>query len=183
MGDLDQVIVGNLDALISYTGPFAVLSTDSIACELANGGYNSSVMAWEASSFFRPLYARLTEAVLQFVHRFDHWLEMNIEGADLWQELAPGLIIDYTTAFRGGVCLGSNQEEEALLAKNFGPSSSGSFVEPEEAPEWKATEGTEQQTAQRSLSPQEPPTGAAVVTSPRSPKPHEVLQHPWVRFH
>merc|ERR1711862_179120 len=45
--DLDQVIVGSLAPLKAYRGPFAVLATDGIACELAAGGYNSSVMAWE----------------------------------------------------------------------------------------------------------------------------------------
>ncbi|CAK9076414.1 UDP-N-acetylglucosamine--peptide N-acetylglucosaminyltransferase 110 kDa subunit (O-GlcNAc transferase subunit p110) (O-linked N-acetylglucosamine transferase 110 kDa subunit) (OGT) [Durusdinium trenchii] len=41
--DLDQVIVGSLEPLASYRGPFALLRTDGIACELAEGGYNSSV--------------------------------------------------------------------------------------------------------------------------------------------
>eukprot|EP00971_Amphidinium_carterae_P010267 202841-Amphidinium_carterae.2 len=40
--DLDQVIVGSLASLADYSGPFALLSTDGIACELAAGGYNSS---------------------------------------------------------------------------------------------------------------------------------------------
>lgn len=38
-----QVIVGSLEPLASYRGPFALLRTDGIACELAEGGYNSSV--------------------------------------------------------------------------------------------------------------------------------------------
>lgn len=44
--DLDQVIVGPLDALVAYQGPLALLHTDTIACELASGGYNSSVISW-----------------------------------------------------------------------------------------------------------------------------------------
>ena len=44
--DLDQVIVGPLDALVDYQGPLALLHTDTIACELASGGYNSSVISW-----------------------------------------------------------------------------------------------------------------------------------------
>lgn len=159
--DLDQVIVGDITDLTSYTGPFAVLATDGIACELARGGYNSSVMAWEASAFFRPLYELLSKAVRRFVHRFDHWLEMMVEGADLWQDVAPGRIVDFTTAFRGGVCIGSGQEE---AAPHDGLCS---FVEPKSE-------------AAKDV----PPLGTAVVTFPRSPKPHEVLdQYAWVRRH
>lgn len=166
--DLDQVIVGSLTGVSTYAGPFAVLSTDGIACELAGGGYNSSVMAWEASPFFRPLYARLSKAVLEYVHRFDHWLEMMVQGADLWQDLAPGRVVDFTVAFLGGVCLGSAEEET---------NGAGAFVEPD-------GEAEASSPAIASELPPEPPAGTAIVTFPRFPKPHEVLeQHRWARRH
>lgn len=163
--DLDQVILGSLAPLIAYSGPFALLATDGIACELAAGGYNSSVISWEAGQRLRPIHARLTEHALRYVHRFDHWLEMNVANAGLWQELAPGCIVDYTAAFRGGVCLGTAQEEDELWG-------TGSFAPAADAPAPAHAEDTP------------PPEGASLVTFPRSPKPHEVLErHAWVRLH
>eukprot|EP00435_Cladocopium_sp_Y103_P012485 s3282_g3.t1 len=127
--DLDQVIVGTLEPLLAYQGPFAVLHTDDIACELAPGGYNSSVISWRGGAEFRPLFEALTPAVLRdmapvdavdadgYVHRFDHWLEMMLgTTADLWQQLAPGAVVDYTTVFRGGRCLGCDDDDGAFAA-------------------------------------------------------------------
>merc|ERR1712060_1001871 len=84
-------------------------------------------MAWEASPFFRSIYSRLvrSKASLHYVHRFDHWLEMNVKGADIWQKLSPGHVIDYTTVFRGGVCLGSAQDEAEME-----DASAGAFAAP-----------------------------------------------------
>ncbi|CAJ1388214.1 unnamed protein product [Effrenium voratum] len=155
--DLDQVIVGDLGPLAAYEGPFAILATDGIACELAAGGYNSSVISFQGSPFWRPLFQQLTPSVLRFVHRFDHWLEMMVDGADLWQKLLPGKVVDYTAAFRGGVCIGGDDD--------------GAF-----AP------GLEDGASKVSAS--EPPAGCAIVTFPRSPKPHEVVElHGWVQRH
>jgi len=178
--DLDQVVVGSLVAFVSYRGPFALLSTDGIACELASGGYNSSVMAWESGPFFRPIFDRLSRSALRYVHRFDHWLEMNVHGADVWQVVAPGCIVDYTAAFRGGICLGAKEEEENLA----GP---GAFAVASPVEESVALPDEETPLAASRVgapSPLEPPPGSAVVTFPRFPKPHEVLaQHAWVRRH
>jgi hypothetical protein len=182
--DLDQIIVGSLEKLVRYRGPFALLATDGIACELAAGGYNSSVMAWEASPFFRPIYTRLTKAALKYVHRFDHWLEMNVLGAGLWQQLAAGSIVDYTAAFLGGVCIGSSTEEHATDEE-------GSFVAPSESAAQNApdTDSSEKVVTDRADGRAEKdadkiPEGAAIVTFPRNPKPHEVVdQHAWVRYH
>jgi hypothetical protein len=175
--DLDQVIVADLGVLAAYRGPLALLATDGIACELAGGGYNSSVIAWESSAFFRPIYTRLTKAALKYVHRFDHWLEMNVHGARLWQQLAPGLVIDYTEAFRGGVCLGSTADEEALDA--------GAFVAPPASVVDGDSAAKNPAVAARERSdPDAIPAGAAVITFPRNPKPHEVIEkHAWVRQH
>ena len=47
--DLDVVITGNIDEILNYRGPFAILRTDEIACEKLNkNGYNSSIMAWNS---------------------------------------------------------------------------------------------------------------------------------------
>ena len=166
--DLDQVIVGSLDGLAHYSGPFCVLSTAGIACELARGGYNSSVMAWEASPFFRGVFVNLTPAVLKYVVRFDHWLEMNVVGADLWQRLLPGAVIDYTTTFRAGVCLGSAEDELEFANSRAFASEDGDV------------KGDQGQSSEDWL----PPPSAAIVTFPRNPKPHEVLdKHAWLQEH
>merc|ERR1712129_158262 len=171
--DLDQVIVGNLERLAEYSGAFALLATDGIACELADGGYNSSVMAWEASPHFRPVYEQLTKAALKYVHRFDHWLEMMIDGADVWQTVAPGCIVDFTTCFYGGTCIGV-QEEDALT------SCSSSFV----APAGELVEVGQQIEQRIQQKEQLPPSGSIIVNFPRSPKPHEVINHhAWIRRH
>lgn len=173
--DLDQVIVGSLAPIAAYAGPFAVLATDGIACELAGGGYNSSVISWESGPRLRPIHTRLTEHALKYVHRFDHWLEMNVANAGLWQDLVPGCIVDYTAAFRGGVCLGTAQEEDELWG-------TGSFAPAAEAPIAEAP--TADAHAPAPVRDVPPPEGVSLVTFPRSPKPHEVLErHAWVRLH
>ena len=158
--DLDQVIVGPLDALVAYQGPLALLHTDTIACELASGGYNSSVISWYGSKFLRPLFEKLTPAVLRYVHRFDHWLEMMVLHADLWQKVAPGQILDYTTTFRAGRCLGCDESSDDMA---------GAFAAGEAE-------------AASPMSVELP--SCALVTFPRSPKPHEVLEeHKWIQEH
>eukprot|EP00929_Paragymnodinium_shiwhaense_P079546 TRINITY_DN41455_c0_g1_i2.p1 TRINITY_DN41455_c0_g1~~TRINITY_DN41455_c0_g1_i2.p1 ORF type:complete len:566 (+),score=174.34 TRINITY_DN41455_c0_g1_i2:111-1808(+) len=172
--DLDQVMVGSLEALAGYRGPFALLGTDDIACELADGGYNSSVMAWEASPFFRPIYDRLGASVLKYVHRFDHWLEMNVADADLWQSILPGHVVDYTACFRGGVCLGSASEEAAAASEE---AAFGAFADAQQ-------EDVADREAPSKAARAEVPEGAAIITFPRNPKPHEVVErHVWVRRH
>ena len=77
--------------------------------------------------------------------------------ADLWQQLAPGAVVDYTTVFRAGRCLGCEDDDGAFAAGDDATAT--------------ATEVAL-------------PADAVVVTFPRSPKPHEVLEkHQWVREH
>ena len=169
--DLDQVIVGDLDPFADYTGAFAVLGTEDVACELAVGGYNSSVICWKASPFFRQLYQCLTPSVLRFVHRFDHWLEMMVEDADRWQQLLPGKVLDYTAFFRNGVCLGCEADDGSFAAGGSGGPAEGQ----------EAVEAVE---VHQVVDPVDPPETCAIVTFPRSPKPHEVVDlHSWVRTH
>jgi hypothetical protein len=80
--------------------------------------------------------------------------------ADLWQQLAPGAVVDYTTVFRGGRCLGCDDDGD-----------DGAFAAGEHDGTATATEVAL-------------PPAAVVVTFPRSPKPHEVLEkHQWIREH
>lgn len=48
--DLDTVIVGLLDDIAGYVGPFAALSVAEMANEHRAKGMNSSLMAWDADS-------------------------------------------------------------------------------------------------------------------------------------
>ena len=81
-----------------------MLSTDDIANEGRQGGYNSSIMLWDAgddrssASELLPVYECLRahqDAVGMVVHRFDHWLEMMVDGADFVQQMYPGQIVDF----------------------------------------------------------------------------------------
>ena len=103
--DLDTVIVGSLDDLAAYRGPFALLSTTGLANEGFDGGYNSSVMAfgagWGRARVWRPLAALGLPLVRRFVHRFDHWLEMCAPRADVLQDLLPGQLVEYARDCRG----------------------------------------------------------------------------------
>ena len=48
--DLDMIITGNIDELISkYRGRFSTLTTNDIFCEQTQDGYNSSIMLFEVS--------------------------------------------------------------------------------------------------------------------------------------
>ena len=83
--DLDMVITGCLDELLAYRGVFATMSTNDIFCETAADGYNSSIMAFD-SSFGAAIYATLKryfKYVLKFIIRFDHFLEMMVEQAEI----------------------------------------------------------------------------------------------------
>ena len=48
--DLDTVIVGPLDDIAGYVGPFAALSVAKMANEHRSEGINSSLMSWDADS-------------------------------------------------------------------------------------------------------------------------------------
>ena len=81
-------------------------------------------------------------------------------SADLWQALAPGAVVDYTTVFRAGRCLGCDGDDDGAFAAGEADVAAGGPTEV-------------------AL-----PAAAAVVTFPRSPKPHEVLEkHQWIREH
>ena len=45
-------------------------------------------------TIYQPLLCHMN-VVQNFIYRFDHWLEMNIENADLLQDLYPNTILEY----------------------------------------------------------------------------------------
>ena len=85
---------------------------------------------------------------------------MMVLHADLWQNVAPGQILDYTTTFRAGRCLGCDESSDDMA---------GAFAAGEAE-------------AASPMSVELP--SCALVTFPRSPKPHEVLEeHKWIQEH
>ena len=58
---------------------------------------SSSLLAAE-SALAIHIYAPLAsdfESITRVVHRFDHWLEMRIANADILQDIAPGVVVEY----------------------------------------------------------------------------------------
>ena len=96
--DLDMVITGNIDDILSYQGVFGILKTDDFACEKDNKlGYNSSIMIWNSKKF-ESIYLELKrnfEGITKFIVRFDFWLEMMIKNSDFLQDLYKDQIADY----------------------------------------------------------------------------------------
>lgn len=152
--DLDTIVVGSLDDLLSYAGAFGTLSADCFTCEADNkGGLNTSIMMWDAgacSTSLSPIWEEVNAGhVTPFLLRFDHWMEMLLQpsssapeqpadtppGArdasaiDHLQEAFPGQIVDFNTDCAHGL-----------------------------------------------------PEGARIVCFPRNPKPHEATA-PWTVDH
>ncbi|GBG26931.1 UDP-N-acetylglucosamine--peptide N-acetylglucosaminyltransferase 110 kDa subunit [Hondaea fermentalgiana] len=105
--DLDTVIVGPIQDIAEYAGPFATLYTSDFGkTEDREGGYNSSMMAFprgcEAlqAAIFGQLDALGVDHVKRFVHRLDFWLEMTVRGAASLQSLFPGRLLDFKTHVR-----------------------------------------------------------------------------------
>merc|ERR1712167_232493 len=102
--DLDTVITGSLEEMASYRGDFAILSTRGIDNEGKDfsNGYNSSILMWAAgSSKLDSICEVLREhfdLVHNFIHRFDHWLEMMVADADLIQDIYSEHVVDFVHA-------------------------------------------------------------------------------------
>lgn len=87
--DLDTVIVGNLDWLLQYNGPFAILRDF-----YRPTGYGSAVMSI-APGFGGHVWQRFTPDVMRLMHGDQNWLERQVPHADRWQDIAPGKIGSY----------------------------------------------------------------------------------------
>lgn len=104
--DLDMIITGPLDDLVQTIGSkclsFATLTTEEIFCENVDNGYNSSVMLFNAD-LCGHLYEILSDYypyIMQYLMRFDHYLEMLVQNAQIVQKMVPGQLIDYSYCFR-----------------------------------------------------------------------------------
>ena len=84
--DLDMIISGDITQIAQMPiRRFATLSTDEIYCENVEGGYNSSIMVFNAGSM-SLLYDTLVkyhDHLLKYLMRFDHFLEMLVWDATL----------------------------------------------------------------------------------------------------
>jgi tetratricopeptide (TPR) repeat protein len=102
--DLDTVITGSMNEMAMYRGDFAILSTNGIDNEGKDfsNGYNSSILMWNANNKKLTSICEVLrqdfELVHKFIHRFDHWLEMMVNKADLIQQIYPLSIRDYVNA-------------------------------------------------------------------------------------
>lgn len=87
--DLDTVIVGNMDFMLEYNGPFAILQ-DFYRAE----GYGSAIMSI-APDFGQDIWQDFTPAVMQECWGDQNWIERRVPIAQCWQKLYPGKIVSY----------------------------------------------------------------------------------------
>lgn len=96
--DLDMIITGSLDSIATMSlRKMATLSTDEIFCENVSGGYNSSVLVFEAGAL-KVVYETIAQYythMVKYLMRFDHFLEMMVRDATLIQKELPGRVLDY----------------------------------------------------------------------------------------
>eukprot|EP00397_Hematodinium_sp_SG-2012_P033232 GEMP01035480.1.p1 GENE.GEMP01035480.1~~GEMP01035480.1.p1 ORF type:complete len:441 (+),score=101.80 GEMP01035480.1:374-1696(+) len=152
--DLDQIIVGPVDALFELNCPFTTLSTESFWCELGKNGYNSSVIVWQPATALAPIFDALANPDFRrYIHRFDHYLEMILPAFDSLQVLCDHhFVVDW--AFLCGAT-----EEHTF--------SDGIFQLHDGIPHTFFTP------------PQDTGESISIVTFPRTPP--QQIDHPWVK--
>jgi hypothetical protein len=107
--DLDSVIVGSIDPLAAYDGPFCIVRRYD-----SDRGYGSAVMSI-APDFGRAVWDRFArDPVAAIAHCRRHadppwnsgdqrWLELTVPQADCWQDVAPGHVVSYKLHCREGL--------------------------------------------------------------------------------
>jgi len=105
------VVVGPLAPLLALAAnqgwaSFITLATDKMFNEQRLGGYNSSVMMWNANDQrFTSIYSFLEEhqvAIQSTTYKFDHWLEMVVTDATLVQYCCDEmLVLEYAQSCKG----------------------------------------------------------------------------------
>ena len=86
--DLDTVIMGNIDFLFDYTGPFAILRDF-----YGPSRYGSAIMSI-APGFGKHIWDSFTPEVMARHHGDQAWILEQLQNG-LWQDLAPGKIGSY----------------------------------------------------------------------------------------
>src|SRR3990167_8172907 len=87
--DLDTVLVGNIDALLDYTGEAAFLSDFYHPSELASGVIGLAPGAWPA------VWSAFDQAMIPHYWGDQAWIETHVPQADRWQDLLPGQVVSY----------------------------------------------------------------------------------------
>ncbi|KAF1329920.1 hypothetical protein FI667_g5676, partial [Globisporangium splendens] len=126
--DLDTVIVDSIDDLLAWTPPkdvMALLTTDHMANEQRQNGFNSSIMVWRNEATYRDeasdnnvendksigfadLYQFLHEhfsVVSKYIYKFDHYLEMALPFHIFLENVFPGSIVEYKSLGDEGASL------------------------------------------------------------------------------
>jgi len=87
--DLDTVIVGNVDFLFDYAGPFCILRDF-----YRPHGYGSAVMSIAPGygKEIRDGFLADADNIMRRLHGDQNWIEEQVAGADRWQDVAPGKI-------------------------------------------------------------------------------------------
>jgi len=96
--DLDTVIVGNIDFLLEYDGPFCILR-DFYRPET----YGSAVMSFAPGC--EEIWDTFQQDVMRTMHGDQDWLLQCIDPslADRWQDLYPGKIVSYKVHCSQGI--------------------------------------------------------------------------------
>jgi len=87
--DLDTVIVGNVDFLLDYRGPFAILQDFYWPKK-----YGSAIMSIEAG-FGQQVWELFKAKEIGRYPGDQEWIQRHISHPDLWQDLAPKKIASY----------------------------------------------------------------------------------------
>ncbi len=85
--DLDTVIIGNIDDILSYEGDFAILQDF-----YRKKGYGSGFMSWRPHAVHH-MYQNYRGQKCR--HGDQGWCEVQYPGADLWQNMYPQKVISY----------------------------------------------------------------------------------------
>lgn len=89
--DLDTVIVGNLDEILSYRGDFIILRDP-----YREKFFGSGLMSWKPLAVNHMYQNYVSEGTYQKLARGDQgWPELQYPTADIWQDLFPSKIISY----------------------------------------------------------------------------------------
>jgi hypothetical protein len=86
--DLDTVILGSLDPLFEYDGPFAIIK------DWWASSHNSSVMSI-APGFGQRIWRDWSPVIVSQFYGDQNWITAVAPAADYWQDVAPGLIGSY----------------------------------------------------------------------------------------
>lgn len=87
--DLDAVIVDNIDFLLDYDGPFAVLQDFNWPANWGSGCMSL------APGFGQQVWDKFTEYTAEMFPGDQEWVQWQVKVADLWQDLYPKKMVSY----------------------------------------------------------------------------------------